>query len=166
MASSFPASVIAGRADVMEVMARPLPAGALQGGTHSGNVPGLAAAQATLDLLEEPGFYDTLTARTRDLSAALESALTNSGLRARVQSAGCGYGIYLGTDQPIRSCADIRRHVDQDLARRFFTACLEEGVYFHTDFTVSKAHTEEVLAEIVARVSRAAERVAEEGRVD
>lgn len=57
-------------------------------------------------------------------------------------------------------CADIRPNVDQTLAGRFFTACLQEGVYFHTDFTVSMAHTDEVLEELVARVTRAAERVA------
>jgi glutamate-1-semialdehyde 2,1-aminomutase len=161
VASSFPVSVIAGREDVMAVMAAPLPEGALQGGTHAGNIPGLAAAQATLDILEEPTFYDRLTERTRSFAAELESALRGAGLAARVQSAGCGYGIYLGTDQPIRSCADIRRQVDQQLARRFFTACLEEGVYFHTDLTVSMAHTEDVLTEIVARATRAAERAAE-----
>jgi glutamate-1-semialdehyde 2,1-aminomutase len=162
MASSFPVSVIAGREDVMAVMAAPLPQGALQGGTHSGNVPGLAAAQATLDIVEDPAFYDTLTERTRNLATALEAALRNCGLSARVQSAGCGYGIYLGTNEPIRSCADIRRQVDAELANRFFSACIEEGVYFHTDFTVSLAHTDDVLAEIVSRVTAAAERVADQ----
>jgi glutamate-1-semialdehyde aminotransferase len=78
---------------------------------------------------------------------------------ARVQSAGCGYGIYVGTDEPILSCADIRRHVDRSLAKRLFTACLDEGVYFHTDLTVSIAHTDEILDEIASRVTRAAERV-------
>jgi glutamate-1-semialdehyde 2,1-aminomutase len=162
MASSFPVSVIAGREDVMAVMAAPLPQGALQGGTHAGNVPGLAAAMATLDIVEEPGFYDTLTERTRTLAGALESALRGAGLSARVQSEGCGYGIYLGTNEAIRSCADIRREVDTDLARRFFTACIEEGVYFHTDFTVTMAHTDDILAEIVSRVTRAAERVSDQ----
>jgi len=159
VASSFPLSVLAGREDVMSVMAAPLPRGALQGGTHAGNIPGLAAAQATLDLLEEPGFYDTLTARTAGFAQELQSGLRASGMPARVQSAGCGYGIFVGTDEPIRSCADIRRHVDQELAKRLFTACLEEGVYVHTDLTVSMAHTDEVLAEIVTRMTRAAERV-------
>lgn len=109
LASSFPCSVIAGRADVMSVMAAPLPGGALQGGTQAGNIPGLAAAQATLDIIEDPTFYDLLTERTGRFAGALESALNAAGLVARVQSAGCGYGIYIGTDQPIRSCADIRR---------------------------------------------------------
>jgi glutamate-1-semialdehyde 2,1-aminomutase len=159
VASSFPLSVIAGREDVMAVMAAPLPRGALQGGTHAGNIPGLAAAQATLDFLEEPAFYDTITERTRGFAEELQSGLRGAGVAARVQSAGCGYGVFVGTDEPIRSCADIRRLVDQQLAKRLFTACLEEGVYFHTDLTVSKAHTDEILAEIVSRVTRAAERV-------
>jgi glutamate-1-semialdehyde 2,1-aminomutase len=161
VASSFPLSVIAGREEVMAVMAAPLPKGALQGGTHAGNIPGLAAAQATLDILEQPGFYETLTERTRGFAEELQSGLRGSGMAARVQSAGCGYGVFVGTDEPIRSCADIRRYVDKPLADRLFTECLEQGVYFHTDLTVSMAHTDEVLAEIVARVTRAAERVAE-----
>lgn len=166
MASSFPVSVIAGREDVMSIMATPLPRGALQGGTHSGNIPGLAAAQATLDLIEDdPTFYDTLSERTRNLCAAIQSALDGVGLPARVQSAGCGYGIYIGTTDPINSCADIRRQVDPELAKRFFSACIEEGVYFHTDFTVSMAHTQDILDEIVACVTRAAERVADQPRV-
>jgi len=159
VASSFPLSVIAGREDVMAVMAAPLPQGALQGGTHAGNIPGLAAAQATLDFLEEPGFYDSLTARTRAYAEELEAGLRGAGVPARVQSAGCGYGIFVGTEEPIRSCADILRHVDARLARRLFTECLDEGVYFHTDLTVSMAHSDEVLGEIVSRVTRAAERV-------
>ncbi|HLI59198.1 MAG TPA: aminotransferase class III-fold pyridoxal phosphate-dependent enzyme [Solirubrobacteraceae bacterium] len=159
VASSFPLSVVAGREDVMAMMALPLPQGTLQGGTHAGNIPGLAAAQATLDVLEEPAFYETLTERTREFAAALESRMRAAGMTARVQSAGCGYGIYVGTDEPIRSCADVRRHVDQQMAKRLFTACLEEGVYFHTDLTVSIAHTDEVLGEIVSRVGRAADRV-------
>jgi glutamate-1-semialdehyde 2,1-aminomutase len=161
VASSFPLSVIAGREDVMAVMAAPLPQGALQGGTHAGNIPGLAAAQATLDILEEPGFYETLTERTRVFAEDLQAGIRATGMSVRVQSAGCGYGIFAGTDEPIRSCAEIRRYVDNELASRLFTACLEEGVYFHTDLTVSVAHTEEVLAEIVSRVTRAAERVAD-----
>ncbi|MCP4401564.1 MAG: hypothetical protein GY801_30230 [bacterium] len=30
-----------------------------------------------------------------------------------------------------------------DADKRLFRACIEEGVYFHTDFTVSAAHTRE-----------------------
>jgi glutamate-1-semialdehyde 2,1-aminomutase len=164
LASSFPVSVIAGPENVMKIMAAPLPEGALQGGTHAGNIPGLAAAQATLDLLEQPSFYTELTDRTARFGAALETALRSAGLVATVQTAGCGYGIYVGTDKPIRSCADARRQVDQDLAKLFFTTCLQEGVYFHTDLTVSMAHTDEVLAELVSRATRAAERVAGESR--
>jgi glutamate-1-semialdehyde 2,1-aminomutase len=164
VASSFPVSVIAGREDVMKIMAAPLPEGALQGGTHAGNLPGLAAAQATLDILEQPTFYTELTERTARFGTALEAALRSAGLTATVQTAGCGYGVYVGTDKPVRSCADVRRQVDRQLAKRFFTACLEEGVHFHTDLTVSMAHTDEVLAELVTRATRAAERVSNDSR--
>jgi glutamate-1-semialdehyde 2,1-aminomutase len=159
LASGFPVSVIAGRADIMSVMTQPLPRGILQGGTHAGNIPGLAAAQATLDIISEPSFYPDLMERSHNFYNNLETTLRTAGLTVRVQGEGAGYGVYVGTDRQINSAADILRHVDQDLAKKFFTACLEEGVYFHTDFTVTSAHSDELLADLVDRAAAAAERV-------
>jgi glutamate-1-semialdehyde 2,1-aminomutase len=153
-------SVIAGRADIMQVMGTPLPQGVLQGGTHAGNIVGLAAAQATLDILTEDGFYDELLPRAGAFYQDLSDAINGAGLPARVQGEGAGFGVYIGTTEEIESVADIRRYVDHDLASSFFTACIEEGVYFHTDFTVTSAHTEQILAELVDRAAAAARRVA------
>ena len=159
LSCGFPVSVIGGRADIMEVMALPLPQGVLQGGTHAGNIVGLAAAQATLDILTEESFYPELLARAKAFYRHLDQSLNAAGLPARVQGQGLGYGVYIGTTEPINSVADIRRHVDQDLASDFFTACLDEGVYFHTDFTVSSAHTQDILDDLVERATSAARRV-------
>ena len=160
LSCGFPVSVIAGREDVMAVLGRPLPQGVLQGGTHAGNIVGLAAAQATLDILSEDGFYDELTGRATRFYDNLGQALNACGLPARVQGQGAGYGVYIGTTEPINNVADIRRYVDHDLASDFFTACLEEGVYFHTDFTVTTAHTDDILDQLVERAATAARRVA------
>lgn len=160
LSCGFPVSVIAGCADIMQVMGTPLPQGVLQGGTHAGNIVGLAAAQATLDILTEDGFYDELLGRAGVFYGNLSEAINGAGLPARVQGEGVGYGVYIGTTEKIDSVADIRRYVDHDLASNFFTACLEQGVYFHTDFTVTSAHTEQILAELVDRAAVAARRVA------
>ena len=57
------------------------------------------------------------------------------------------FGIYVGTREPVRTYADIRA-LDPDLSRRFFTSCIDKGVYFHTDFSVSAAHSPALLAEV------------------
>lgn len=68
------------------------------------------------------------------------------------------FGLYIGTRDPVGSYADIRVP-DADLARRFFTECIRDGVYFHTDFSISSAHNDEQLAKVVERLARVAERV-------
>jgi glutamate-1-semialdehyde aminotransferase len=68
------------------------------------------------------------------------------------------FGLYIGTREPVRSYADIRA-LDADLARRFFTECIRDGVYFHTDFSISSAHHDEQLAQVVERLVRVADRV-------
>lgn len=158
LSCGFPVSVIGGRADIMQVMGTPLPEGVLQGGTHAGNIIGLAAAQATLDILSEDGFYDELLARAGVFYGNLSDALNSAGLPVRVQGEGLGYGVYVGTTENINNVGDIRRFVDHDLASNFFTACLEEGVYFHTDFTVTSAHSDRILSELVDRSAEAARR--------
>lgn len=159
LSCGFPVSVIGGRADIMELLGTPLPQGVLQGGTHAGNIAGLAAADATLDIITEKAFYPEMLRRANDFYDRLSESLNAAGLPARVQGAGLGYGIYVGTTEHIASVADIRRYVDHGLASRFFTACLDEGVYFHTDFTVTQAHTASILDELVERASAAARRV-------
>jgi glutamate-1-semialdehyde 2,1-aminomutase len=158
LSCGVPLSAIAGRREIMEGFLASAPRRALQGGTFAGNLIGLAAARATLDVLSAPGFYDTLTARAETFYSDLQKALDSTALPARVQGLGCMFGLYIGTREPVQNYADIRA-LDANLARRFFTECIREGVYFHTDFSISSAHDSQQLTEVVERLVRAAERV-------
>lgn len=158
LSCGVPLSAIVGKREVMEGFLPSAPRRALQGGTFAGNLIGLAAARATVDALSSPGFYETLTARAETFYSDLQKGLDSTPLAARVQGLGCMFGLYIGTREPVRSYADIRA-LDADLARRFFTECIREGVYFHTDFSISSAHDGEQLAEVVERLVRVAERV-------
>jgi glutamate-1-semialdehyde 2,1-aminomutase len=155
LSSSMPLSVVAGSFDVMSTIMRPGRAGTIQGGTYAGNIPGLAAAKATLDIVRTPDFYPSLLGRASAFYRDLTDMFARVGLPAIVQHAGCGFGIYLGTTDPVVNYAQVREY-DNDLRKRFFTACIANGVYFHTDFTVSDAHTVADLADVVARMEQAA----------
>jgi glutamate-1-semialdehyde 2,1-aminomutase len=158
LSSSMPLSAVAGSTDVMSTVTRPGRAGTVQGGTYAGNIPGLAAAKATLDIVSRPDFYPSLLGRATTFYRGLTDMFVRVGLPARVQYAGCGFGIYIGTTEPVVNYAQVRQY-DTELRRRFFAACIDNGVYFHTDFTVSDAHTEADLAEVLSRMEAAARTV-------
>ena len=73
---------------------------------------------------------------------------------AFVQHLGAGFHIFLGTNEPINNYKDLNR-VDRELTRDFFTICIENGLYFHTDFTISAAHDESTLNEALEKLDRA-----------
>ena len=155
LSNGFPLSAIVGRADLLEAFTRPIPNGALQGGTFAGNGVGVSAGRATLRKLDEPSFYPELLGRAHKFFIGLQEALDRYHTPARVQFAGNMFGIYVGTREPVRSHADIRR-LDPHHAQTFFTRCIERGLYFHTDFMISAAHTQEVLDEALSRLETVA----------
>jgi glutamate-1-semialdehyde 2,1-aminomutase len=155
LSSGVPLSAIVGRREVMNTLLKPPPAGAIQGGTFAGNIMGLAAARATLGVLSQPSFYPELLGRAERFYAELQAMFDRSPLPARVQWIGAMFTVYVGTREPVRSYADIRR-LDPEPHRAFFARCIENGVYFHTDFSVSAAHTQDVLDDVLARMEEAA----------
>ena len=63
------------------------------------------------------------------------------------------FTIYMGTREPVESYSDMRA-LDSDIAGRFFRRCIEEGIYFHTDFCVSAAHSGEDFDAVLERIER------------
>jgi glutamate-1-semialdehyde 2,1-aminomutase len=159
VSSGVPLSVLCGRKEIMETLMVPLPAGAIQGGTFAGNIMGLAAARATLELLSAPSFYPDLLARSERFFRELQGVFDASPLPAHVQWVGCMFTVYMGTRDPVTSYAQMRT-LDQALSKRYFARCIADGVYFHTDFTVSAAHSDSILAQVLERMERAASSLA------
>lgn len=74
----MPMAAFGGRRDIMQCLA---PLGAVyQAGTLSGNPVAVAAGLATLRLVQEPGFYDKLSARTRQLTEGLTATAQERGV--------------------------------------------------------------------------------------
>jgi glutamate-1-semialdehyde 2,1-aminomutase len=154
MSSGVPLSAVVGRREIMETLLKPVPTGAIQGGTFAGNILGLAGARATLEILSGPAFYPALLGRAERFYADLQGVFDRSPIPAQVQYAGAMFSVYLGAREPVTTYADIRA-LDADLRRRYFSAVIERGVYFHTDFSVSAAHTDEQLAAVLERMEDA-----------
>lgn len=142
----MPVGAFGGRRKIMECLA---PLGPVyQAGTLSGNPVAMAAGLKTLELIDQPGFYETLTAKTEKLTSGLKACAGQAGIALSTNSVGGMFGLFF-TDQPqVTRFAQVMQ-CDQNLFKRFFHAMLDEGVYlapsaFEAGF-VSIAHSDEDL---------------------
>jgi glutamate-1-semialdehyde 2,1-aminomutase len=157
LTNGFPLSAIAGKERIMGKILDPQDP-VIAGGTFSGNIPGCAAGLASLGIMEEPGFFKTWLGRVDSFMDSLQSAFDGVGFPARVQHLGCNFYIYMGTRDPIVEYHDFDK-LDKQLARAFFLKCIEKGVYFHTDFTVSEMHDATTLENALGKIELAAREV-------
>lgn len=122
----MPVGAFGGRRDIMEAIA---PLGSVyQAGTLSGSPVAVAAGLASLRLLGEAGFYETLAARATALVAGLDSAAREHGVPFSADSVGGMFGVYFAESIP-KSYADVMA-CDREAFNRFFHAMLLAGHYF------------------------------------
>jgi glutamate-1-semialdehyde 2,1-aminomutase len=146
----MPVGAYGGRRDLMEQIA---PAGPIyQAGTLSGNPVAMAAGLAMLQLIQAPGFYEDLTARTVRLTDGILAEAKKAGVPFSVNRVGAMFGLFF-TDEAVESYAQATT-ANVAAFNRFFHGMLERGVYlapsaFEAGF-VSSAHDDEVIAETIA----------------
>ncbi len=146
----MPMGAFGGKRDIMECIA---PLGPVyQAGTLSGNPIATAAGLATLKLIQAPGFYESLSAKTQALCDGLAAAARKHGVAFCAQSVGGMFGLYFaercpGTYDEVLAC-------DKEAFNRFFHAMIEAGHYFAPSAFeagfVSAAHREADIAATVA----------------
>ncbi len=149
LTNDVPLCVVAGSTKIMQKIMDPVDP-VIAGGTFSGNQLGIAAGNAVLEILAQPDFYPTFLHRARTFYEQLQSLIDSYSFPAWVQGLGAGFHVFVGTREPVLSYADLAR-VDREMTKRFFRTCIEKGLYFHTDFTVSAAHDEATLGAALER---------------
>ncbi|MGB5512853.1 MAG: glutamate-1-semialdehyde 2,1-aminomutase [Woeseiaceae bacterium] len=137
----MPAAAFGGRADIMSSIAPDGPV--YQAGTLSGNPVAMAAGLTTLQLIDAPGFYASLSTQTKRLTDGLAAAAADAGIPVSVEQEGGMFGMIFTADGPVRSYAQVAA-ADIERFKRFFHGMLAEGVYlapsaFEAGF-VSAAH--------------------------
>jgi glutamate-1-semialdehyde 2,1-aminomutase len=151
----MPVGAYGGRADLMRQVA---PSGPVyQAGTLSGNPVAMAAGLATLELIQAPGFYQKLEARTHQLCDGFEAAAREAGVPLTSNRSCAMFGLFF-TDQKVESFAQATA-CDVAAFRRFFHAMLRRGVYlapsaYEAGF-LSSAHGDEEIA-LTLEAARAA----------
>jgi len=139
----LPMGAFGGRREVMQKLA---PIGPVyQAGTLSGNPISVAAGLATLDLISEDGFFESLTGKTRELVEGIEAQAKRAGVPFCASHVGGMFGMYF-TDRVPETYEDVMG-CNRERFNRFFHAMLDQGINlapsaFEAGF-VSSAHSEQ-----------------------
>ena len=96
MGNGFPIAAIAGKEEVMMTIN---PGSVAHGGTYTGNVAGLAAADATLEILENEPIIETINQRGRTLMSGIDEILTEADVPHVVTGVPSMFSILFGNDQ-------------------------------------------------------------------
>lgn len=151
----MPVGMIGGSRKVMENLT---PSGKVfQSGTLSGNPVAMACGLATLNAIAEPGFYDTITAKTKRLMSGLQAAADEHNVPFRTDFEGGMFGFYF-TDKPaVKGFADISA-CDLERFKAFFHHMLDNGIYlacsmFEAGF-ISIAHSDEDIDKTIAEADK------------
>ena len=146
----MPLAAFGGRKDIMAAIS-PL-GGVYQAGTLSGNPVAVAAGLKTLEIIQRPGFYENLTARTEQLVQGFQAAAAAAGVAFCADSVGGMFGLYFSDGLP-QNYADMARS-NTDGFKTFFHGMLDKQVAFgpsaYEAGFVSAAHTPELIEETVA----------------
>ncbi len=139
LSNGVPLSTIVGKNEYMtKIMDNENPA--IHGGTFSGNLLGVSAALASLKIMRNPNFYKNLFSVANYFYKNLQTLFDTHGIPARVQHLGSNFFIYFGTREPVTNYRQFD-DLDWSMMQQFVKSCVKQGLYFHTDFTVSGVHT-------------------------
>ena len=139
----LPVGAFGGRKEIMQQLA---PLGPVyQAGTLSGSPVAVSAGMKTLELIQQPNFFENLSRTTKSLVDGLIDAAKASNIEFSAQSVGGMFGFYFSS-QPPESFDDVMLS-DWEKFNKFFHLMLEQGIYFGPSAFeagfVSSAHTDD-----------------------
>ncbi len=155
VAAGFPLAMVGGRREVMDTL---LDKGVMHGGTYNGNVQSMAAALATLDVLEadDGAVYRSLEARGARLMQGLAAVARKHKVAMRVQGLPAIFQCYF-TDGPAPSNYRDAVACDRDKALAFHAALQNEGIRTNQNakWFLSVAHDDSIIDETLVAADRA-----------
>lgn len=151
----LPVGAFGGRADIMDQLAPDGPV--YQAGTLSGNPVAMAAGLAQLREMDKQKGYERLEEIGQMMETAVLDTLRSKGLNYRWYRRGSMFCLFF-TEQEVHQLSDAKT-ADLEAFRKFFTFCLDKGVYFapsqfETGF-ISLAHSRDDMAQTAEVVAAA-----------
>jgi glutamate-1-semialdehyde 2,1-aminomutase len=159
MGNGFPIAAIGGTEEVMGIIAD---GGVAHGGTYCGNVVGTAAADATLEILENEPVIKTINEYGRLLMDGIGEILTRADIPHFVTGPPPMFSLLLGVDQEPTDFRDYCKG-DDALYERIAFALIDRGVMPDCDgrepWFLCFGHNEEVVADTLTAFEDAVKEV-------
>lgn len=146
----LPVGAFGGKREIMEMLS---PSGGVyQAGTLSGNPLAMTAGIETLKLLQQPGFYDQLEEKSRQLSEGIALAAKDAGYPLYSTRVGSMFCSFFNANEVFDWTTAAT--CDTKAFAKYFLAMLEEGIYlapsqFETAF-MSAAHSQQDIEATIA----------------
>jgi len=159
MGNGFPIAAIAGKDEVMLTLE---PGGVAQGGTYTGNFVGVAAAAATLELMEKEPVLTTIAQRGKVLMSGLGEILSDAGIEHHLIGHPSMFGLAFGAGDPP---VDFRGYLQTDthFYERVMTELAEFGALPDLDgrepWFLSYSHSERDIADTLGWFEQAVKQV-------
>ena len=159
MGNGYPVAAFGGRREIMDIVGK----GVAHGGTYTGNVVGVAAADATLDLLQSKPILETIAGRGHKLQAGLKRIFEDAGIPVLI----AGHPSMFAPTVGVESITNQRDWAKSEQAyyERLVVAARERGVlpdvdprepwflsYSHSDDDIDE--TLNVMEDVVREVKR------------
>ncbi|HZY45977.1 MAG TPA: guanitoxin biosynthesis PLP-dependent transaminase GntE [Anaerolineae bacterium] len=148
MANGYPLAAIAGMDEVMSVIE---PGKISLGGTYCGNIPGTAATDATLEILEKQDILGSIGLRGERLKKGIDQILDEADLPHVVMGPPQMFGFFIGSHKVPRDYRDLVAGADIEFYEKFAFEMIDRGVmpepdnrepwflcYEHTDAVVDE----------------------------
>lgn len=153
IANGYPISAVAGRAEIMSTIQ---PGGSAQGGTYAAHPVPLAAAEKTLEILDETDALDKIARYGRSLQEGISSILSARGVTHVWSGPPSMSGLFFCESAP-RNYADWVRS-DYGLYDVLAGYLIENGILVEPDsrepFFVSAAHDDSCLSETLEKFEK------------
>jgi glutamate-1-semialdehyde 2,1-aminomutase len=137
IANGFPVAAVGGRRDLMELFTTHPQGSVVVGGTYNGNQTVVAAALATLDVMEQEPVHEHIYALGQRMRAGLEEIVVRAGVSAQVTGHGSLFALGF-FDGPVRDHRDVARN-DTDLFLAYRGELVARGV-FEIPENVGRSH--------------------------
>ena len=141
-----------------EIMAYVAPTGPVyQAGTLSGNPVAMAAGLAMLNEIQQPGIYEVLASKTKQIAEGLKATAAKHGISLAVNYVGAMFGFFFTEESEITRFDQVC-HCDIEAFKRFYHLMLQEGIYmapsaYEAGF-LSLAHSDDDIAATLAAADR------------
>ncbi len=151
----LPVGAFGGKREIMESLSPD--GGVYQAGTLSGNPLAMSAGIATLELLQQEGFYEKIEEKSSYLCKGLQEAAASAKVPTSLQRVGGMFCTYFQAEE-VFNFSDVKAETPE-IFSRFFRSMLDQGInlapsQYEAGF-MSVAHSQEDLDKTIEAASKA-----------